>query len=103
MAFSNVIKKQHSTAETEKALEALVKAQLVTVHDTGQLEATTLGEAAARKGIRATTAVKLARFFEASRGRQIADLELLHLLSLTEDGKRVHLPLSTAEHRGSRV
>ena len=94
-------RKQKTTfeAETEKALAALAKARLVTVHETGQLEATTLGEAAARKGIRATTAVKLARFFEASRGRQIADLELLHLLSLTEDGKRVQLPLSTAEHR----
>jgi len=100
LGFQQRKQKAAFTVEIEKALEALTKAQLVTVHDTGQLEATTLGEAAARKGIRATTAVKLARFFEASRSRQIEDLELLHLLSLTEDGKRVHLPLSTAEHRG---
>ncbi|MGE0826695.1 MAG: DEAD/DEAH box helicase [Candidatus Binatia bacterium] len=87
---------------TNKALDALAKAQLVTIRDTGQLEATTLGEVAARKGIRATTAVKLAHFFDSARGREVPDLELLHLLSLTEDGKRVHLPLSPAEHR-SRV
>ncbi len=87
-------------AEVEKALEALVNAHLVTLSEDGRLEATTLGEVAARKGIRAATAVRLARFFEAARGRPIPGLELFHLLSLTEEGKRVHLPLSVAEHRG---
>jgi ATP-dependent DNA helicase len=87
-------------AEVEKALEALVSSHLVTLSEDGRLEATTLGEVAARKGIRAATAVRLARFFEAARGRPIPGLELLHLLSLTEEGKKVHLPLSVAEHRG---
>jgi ATP-dependent DNA helicase len=87
-------------AEVEKALEAVVNAHLVTLGEDGRLEATTLGEVAARKGIRAATAVRLARFFEAARGRPIPGLELFHLLSLTEEGKRVHLPLSVAEHRG---
>ncbi|HJY79815.1 MAG TPA: DEAD/DEAH box helicase [Candidatus Binatia bacterium] len=86
--------------EVEKALEALVKAQLVTLSEDGRLEATTLGEVAARKGIRAATAVKLARFFEVARGRAVPELELFYLLSLTEEGKKVHLPLSVAEHRG---
>ncbi|MBI3303508.1 MAG: DEAD/DEAH box helicase, partial [Deltaproteobacteria bacterium] len=87
-------------AEAEKALEALVRAQLVSLGEDGRLEASTLGEVAARKGIRATTAVKLARFFEAARGREVPELELFYLLSLTEEGKKVHLPLSVAEHRG---
>lgn len=86
-------------AEIEKALDALIRMQLVTVGEEGRLEASTLGEVAARKGIRAATAVKLARFFEGARGREVPELELFYLLSLTEDGKRMHIPLSTTEHR----
>jgi helicase len=88
------------TAEIDKALDALVRAQLVTAGEDGRLEASTLGEAAARKGIRATTAVRLARFFETARGRTIPEVELFYLLSLTEEGKKTHLPLSSTEHRG---
>ena len=99
LGFQQRKQKAAFTVEIDKALDALGKARLVTVQESGQIEATTLGEVTARKGIRAVTAVKLARFFESARGRHVADLELLHLLSLTEDGKRVHLPLSTAEHR----
>ena len=68
----------------------------------GRLEASTLGEVAARKGIKAATTVKLARFFTTARSREVPELELFHLFSLTEDGKRVYVPLSSAEHR-SRV
>jgi helicase len=88
--------------EVEKALEALVRGQLVTISEDGRIEATTLGEVAARKGIRAVTAVKLARFFDSARGREVPELELFYLLHFTEDGKRLYLPLSNAEHR-SRV
>ena len=87
-------------AEVERALAALVRTQLVTLGEDGRLEASTLGEVAARKGIRAATAVKLARFFEAARGREVPELELFYLLSLTEDGKQMTVPLSPAEHRG---
>jgi helicase len=87
-------------AEVDKALDALIRAQLVTVGEDGRLEASTLGEAAARKGIRATTAVRLARFFETARGRTIPEVELFYVLSQTEEGKKTHLPLSNAEHRG---
>lgn len=88
------------SVEIDKALEALVRAQLVRTGEDGRLEASTLGEAAARKGIRATTAVRLARFFETARGRTIPEVELFYLLSLTEEGKKTHLPLSNSEHRG---
>ena len=88
--------------EVEKALDALVRGQLVTMSEDGRIEATTLGEVAARKGIRAVTAVKLARFFDSARGREVPELELFYLLHFTEDGKRLYLPLSNAEHR-SRV
>ena len=87
-------------AEVERALAALVRTQLVSVGEDGRLEASTLGEVSARKGIRAATAVKLARFFEAARGREVPELELFYLLSLTEDGKQMTVPLSPAEHRG---
>ena len=87
-------------AEVERALAALVRTQLVSLGEDGRLEASTLGEVAARKGIRAATAVKLARFFEAARGREVPELELFYLLSLTEDGKQMTVPLSPAEHRG---
>jgi helicase len=88
------------TAEVDKALDALTRAQLVTVREDGGLEASTLGEAAARKGIRASTAVRLARFFETARGRTVPEVELFYLLSLTEEGKKTYLPLSNTEHRG---
>jgi helicase len=87
-------------SEVEKALEALKSAQLVTSGEDGRLEATTLGDIAARKGIRAVTAARLAQFFESARGRSVPEVELFYLLSLTEEGKKVHLPLSVAEHRG---
>ena len=90
------------TATVEKALDSLLQADLLHRSEDGRLEASTLGEVAARKGIKAATAVKLARFFTNARSREVPELELFHLLSLTEDGKRVYVPLSSAEHR-SRV
>jgi len=102
LGFQQRRKSAGLSAEVEKAVEALVRAQLITVGEDGRLEATTLGETAARKGIRAVTAVKLARFFETARGREVPELELFYLLSLTEDGKQMYLPLSNIEHR-SRV
>ena len=90
----------HISDEAERALGVLVNAQLVNRSEDGRLEASTLGEVAARKGIRAATAVKLARFFESARGREVSELELFYALSLTEDGQKMQIPLSSAEHRG---
>ena len=86
--------------EAERALSVLVTTQLVNRTEDGRLEASTLGEVAARKGIRAATAVKLARFFESAQGRDVSELELFYALSLTEDGQKMQIPLSSAEHRG---
>ena len=86
--------------EAEQALSVLVTTQLVNRTEDGRLEASTLGEVAARKGIRAATAVKLARFFESAQGRDVSELELFYALSLTEDGQKMQIPLSSAEHRG---
>ena len=86
--------------EAEQALNVLMKAQLINRSEDGRLEASTLGEVAARKGIRAATAVKLARFFESAQGRDVPELELFYALSLTEDGQKMQIPLSSAEHRG---
>ena len=86
--------------EAELALNVLMKAQLINRSEDGRLEASTLGEVAARKGIRAATAVKLARFFESAHGRDVPELELFYALSLTEDGQKIQIPLSSAEHRG---
>jgi helicase len=88
--------------EVEKILDSLIQAQLLNRSEDGRLEASSLGEVAARRGIQAATAVKLARFFSQARDRAVPELELFHLFSLTADGKRVYVPLSTAEHR-SRV
>ena len=90
----------HISDEAERALSVLVDAQLVNRSEDGRLEASTLGEVAARKGIRAATAVKLARFFESAQGRDVSELELFYALSLTEDGQKMQIPLSPAEHRG---
>jgi len=83
----------------ESALATLIRMQLVSMGEDGRLEASTLGEVAARKGIRAATAVKLARFFAAAQGREVRELELFYLLGLTEDGKKMYVPLSPVEHR----
>jgi len=100
LGFQHGGKTEALAGEVEKILAALVRGQLIRISDDGRLEATTLGEVAARKGIQAATAVKLARFFAAVGSRDIPELELLYLLSLTADGKRVHVPLSSTEHRG---
>ncbi len=102
LGFQQRKKPEGLLAEVNKALEALVRGQLITLSEDGRIAATTLGEVAARKGIRAVTAVKLARFFDSAHAREVPELELFYLLSLTEDGKRMYLPLSNAEHR-SRV
>ena len=88
--------------EVEQTLAELVRAQLVIRGEDGRLEASSLGEVAARRGIQAATAVKLARFFSQARDRAVPELELFHLFSLTADGKRVYVPLSSTEHR-SRI
>lgn len=102
LGFQQRKKTEGLLAEVHKALEALVRGQLITLSEDGRIAATTLGEVAARKGIRAVTAVKLARFFDSAHDREVPELELFYLLSLTEDGKRMYLPLSNTEHR-SRV
>ena len=88
------------SGELEKILAALARGQLISLSDDGRLEATTLGEVAARKGMQAASAVKLARFFTGVGAREIPELELLYLLNLTADGKRVYVPLSSTEHHG---
>ncbi|MCS6924592.1 MAG: DEAD/DEAH box helicase [Candidatus Binatia bacterium] len=87
-------------ADIAKAVTALAEAHLITIGDDGRLQATTLGEVAARKGLRAATAVKLARFFDAARGREVPELELFYLLSLMQESQRMAVPLSVLEHRG---
>jgi len=88
--------------ELDTILDSLVQARLLNRSEDGRLEASSLGEVAARRGVQAATAVKLARFFSQARDRAVPELELLHLFSLTADGKRLYVPLSTTEHR-SRV
>jgi len=83
--------------EVEKALKALLAHRLIVKKDDGSLQASTLGEVAAFKGIRASTAAKIAQFLDAARERAVDDLEVLHLLGLTEDGKGLYLNMSTAE------
>ncbi|HKA55076.1 MAG TPA: DEAD/DEAH box helicase [Candidatus Binatia bacterium] len=100
LGFQRGGKTEGLSAEIEKILAALVRGQLIRSDDEGRLEATTLGEVAARKGVQAATAVKLARFFADAGSRDIPELELLYLLNLTADGKRVYVPLSNTEHRG---
>ena len=100
LGFQQRGKRAPASDEAEQALSVLVTTQLVNRTEDGRLEASTLGEVAARKGIRAATAVKLARFFESAQGRDVSELELFYALSLTEDGQKMQIPLSSAEHRG---
>ena len=100
LGFQQHGKDANLSAEADSTLDVLTQAQLVNEGEDGRLEASTLGEVAARKGIRAATALKLARFFETAQGRAVPELELFYELSLTEDGQRMHVPLSAAEHRG---
>ena len=93
----------HAPDEAEQALSILVNTQLVNRSEDGRLEASMLGEVAARKGIRAATAVRLARFFESAQGRDVSELELFYTLSLTEDGQKMQIPLSSAEHPRSGI
>ncbi len=102
LSFLNKDELSALSPRVDKALEALARYQLILSLDDGKLEVSTLGEVAARKVIRAATAVRMASFLESAKEREAQDLEALHLLSLTEEGRRVNLPLSSVEHR-SRV
>ncbi|HXG22727.1 MAG TPA: helicase-related protein [Methylomirabilota bacterium] len=99
LGFQRAKETETLAGDVEKMLAALVRGQLIRMDEEGRVEATTLGEVTARKGVQAATAVKLARFFAAAGARKVSELELLYLLSLTADGKRMYIPLSSAEHR----
>jgi helicase len=83
----------------ESALErGRAKGALQSVGE-GRVVATELGRIIATKGIRLATAVEIREWMNATDPNSLTDLEILYALALTEDAKRIYVPLPYRERR----
>jgi helicase len=78
------------TCRTKGALRAVGEERVVT---------TVLGRITATKGIRLATAVEISEWMKVTDPNNLTDLESLYALALTEDAKRIYVPLPYRERR----
>lgn len=93
--------------DKEEALQRRIESALETCRAKGALQsvgedrvvATELGRIIATKGIRLATAVEITKWMKTTDPNKLTDLEILYALALTEEAKRVHVPLPYRERR----
>lgn len=98
---------QRRWKEKGDGLEPLIESALEKCRSRGALQAvgedrvvaTELGQITALKGIRLATAVEIRHWMEATDPHDLTDLEILYALALTEDAKRLYVPLPYRERR----
>jgi len=66
----------------------------------GRFAATELGKITALKGIKLWTCLEMVKWMKETDPKNITDLEILFAMALTEDAKRVYIPLPYREQRG---
>jgi len=85
-----------------RIVEALEKCRAqgaLQIVEEGRIAATPLGEITALKGIRLATAVGISEWMKGADPSNLTDLEILYALALTEDAKRIYVPLPYRERR----
>ncbi len=82
----------------EKALQFLLDNSLIEQCRRGELSVSTLGNAVASKGITCLTALDLVLFLKEVGCRELTDLEILHAMASSHDGKRIDIQIAQHEH-----
>jgi helicase len=86
----------------EKALQFLLDNNLIEQDRRGEMNVSTLGSVVATKGITCLTALDLASFLREVGDRELTDLEILHAVASSDDGKRIYIQIAQHEHRNRK-
>lgn len=86
----------------EKAIRFLLDNGFVEQSHRKELGVTSLGKVVALKGITCLTALELASFFREVGEKELADLEILHAIISSDDGKRVYIRVARDKHRSQK-
>ncbi|WP_168061050.1 DEAD/DEAH box helicase [Candidatus Manganitrophus noduliformans] len=98
---------QRRWKEKADSLEPLIASAVEKCQNQGALQAvgenrvvaTGLGQITVLKGIRLATAVEIRHWMKTTDPSRLTDLEILYALALTEDAKRIYIPLPYRERR----
>lgn len=98
---------QRRWGEKTDGLEPLIESAVEKCQNQGALQAvgedrvvaTEQGKITVLKGIRLATAVEISRWIKATDPSRLTELEILYALALTEDAKRIYVPLPYRERR----
>ncbi len=86
----------------EKAIRFLLDNGFVEQNHRKEMGGTPLGKVVALKGITCLTALELASFFREVGDKELADLEILHAIISSDDGKRVYIRVARDRHRSQK-
>lgn len=86
----------------EKAIRFLLDNGFVEQNHRKEMGVTPLGKVVALKGISCLTALELASFFREVGDRELADLEILHAIMSSDDGKRAYIRVARDKHRSQK-
>ena len=86
----------------EKAIRFLFDNGFVEQNHSKEMGVTPLGKVVALKGISCLTALELASFFREVEEKELADLEILHAIISSDDGKRVYVRVARDKHRSQK-
>ena len=86
----------------EKAIRFLFDNGFVEQNHRKEMGVTPLGKVVALKGITCLTALELASFFREVGDRELTDLEILHAIISSDDGKRVYIRVARDKHRSQK-
>ncbi len=86
----------------EKALQFLLHNGLVKEDCRGEMSISSLGEVVALKGITCLTAMDLVSFLREVGDRELTNLEVLHAVASSDDGKRVYIQIAQHEHKNKK-
>jgi helicase len=86
----------------EKAIRFLLDNGFVEQSHRKEMGVTPLGKVVALKGITCLTALELASFFREVEDRDLTDLEILHAVTSSDDGKRVYIRVARDRHRSQK-
>lgn len=83
----------------ESTLERCLARGVIKRVGEGRFAATELGKITALKGIKLWTCLELVKWMKETDPKNVTDLEILFALALTEEAKRIYLPLPYREQR----
>jgi helicase len=86
----------------EKAIRFLLDNGFVELNHRKEIGVTSFGKVVALKRISCLTALELASFFREVGDREPTDLEILHAITSSDDGKNVYIRVARDKHRNQK-